>query len=97
MCTQVTKYGTSYESPVGLNQDIYYEMMYEFINLVKIKGLTTRQAQKLFIDCSDMVLDIKSNEEHPDIDYLKSIAKSLNKISNRGIDIFERCATTNRD
>ncbi len=96
MCTQVTKYGTSYESPIGLNQDLYYEMMYEFINLVKIKGLTTRQAQKLFIDCSDMVLDIKPNEEqHQNIDCLKSIAKSLDKISKIGIDVFERCSTTN--
>lgn len=31
--------------------------MYELINYTKEKGLTIRQAQKLFMDCSDMVLD----------------------------------------
>lgn len=56
---KTTKYGTSYETPIGLQEDNYYEMMYDLMNYVKEKGLTTRQAQKLFIDCSDMVLDEK--------------------------------------
>ena len=57
--TKTTKYGKAYEHPYGLTEDKYYELMYEFIDLAKVKGLTVRQAQKLFEDCSDMVLDIK--------------------------------------
>lgn len=34
--------------------------MYEFVDLAKVKGLTVSQAQKLFTDCSDMVLDVKT-------------------------------------
>lgn len=57
--TSVTKYGTSYEIPNGIKELNYYELMYQLIDLIKEKGLTTRQAQKLFIDCSDMLLDLK--------------------------------------
>lgn len=59
MITKTTKYGKGYETPVGLTEDKYYELMYEFIDLAKVKGLTVRQAQKLFTDCSDAILDTK--------------------------------------
>lgn len=59
MITKTTKYGKGYETPNGLTEDKYYELMYEFIDLAKVKGLTIRQVQKLFIDCSDVILDSK--------------------------------------
>lgn len=59
MITKTTKYGRGYEAPGGLAEDKYYELMYEFVDLAKVKGLTVRQAQKLFVDCSDIVLDSK--------------------------------------
>lgn len=77
MSTKTTKYGTSYESPTGLQEDNYYGMMYELIDYIKEKGLTTRQAQKLFIDCSDMVLDITIDEDKNNT----NIAKSLESIA----------------
>lgn len=95
MIIKTTKYGKGYDTPIGLEEDNYYEMMYDLIDYIKDKGLTVRQAQCLFIDCADMVLDTKPNEKHLDNDYLKSIAESLNKISNKGIDTFSRCTTTN--
>lgn len=95
MITKTTKYGKGYETPIGLTEDKYYELMYELIDLVKLKGLTVRQAQKLFVDCSDVILDIKLNEEHYDNAYLKSISESLNKIANQGIDTYSRCSSTN--
>ena len=58
MNTMTTKYGTTYNS-CGIREDIYYDMIYELINFTKEKGLTTRQAQKLFIDSADAVLDEK--------------------------------------
>lgn len=90
-----TKYGTSYEIPNGLQEENYYEMMYDLINYVKEKGLTPRQAQKLFIDCCDMVLDEKLQKEYSDANTLKSIAESLDKIARKGIDTFNPCMTTN--
>ena len=59
MITKTTKYGKGYEPPNGLTEDKYYELMYECVDFAKVKGLTIRQAQKLFIDCSDIVLDSK--------------------------------------
>lgn len=72
-----TKYGTSYEAPIGLQEENYYEMMYDLMNYVKEKGLTTRQAQKLFTDCSDMILDVKNNECQSNT----NIARSLELIA----------------
>ena len=95
MATKTTKYGTSYETPIGLLEENYYKMMYDLMNYVKEKGLTTRQAQKLFIDCTDMVLDEKLQKESSDTDTLKSIAKSLDKIAHKGIDTFNPCMSTN--
>lgn len=59
MITKTTKYGKGYETPTGLTEDKYYELMYEFIDLAKVKGLTIRQVQKLFIDCADAILSTK--------------------------------------
>lgn len=59
MNTQVTKYGNSYEHPEGINEEKYYDMLYEFVDLAKVKGLTVKQAQKLFNDCADIVLYTK--------------------------------------
>lgn len=54
----MSKYGKVYDEPYGLD-DNYYEIMQQFIELAKVKGLTVRQAQKLFIDCADAVLSTK--------------------------------------
>lgn len=59
MITEITKYGKGYETPQGLEENQYHELMYEFVDLAKVKGLTVRQAQKLFVDCSDAVLSTK--------------------------------------
>lgn len=61
MITKYTKFGVGYETPSGLSEDNYYQMIYEFIDLVRIKGLTIKQAQQLFIDCSDILLYTKLN------------------------------------
>lgn len=61
MTTQLTKYGTSYTIPIGLEEKDYYEIIYEVLDLVKTKGLTIKQAQKLFMDCSDAILYTKLN------------------------------------
>ncbi|MDE5539056.1 MAG: hypothetical protein K2J20_01045 [Bacilli bacterium] len=95
MATKQAKYGKAYDSPIGLQEDNYYEMMYELMEYVNRKGLTTRQAQHLFSDCFDMVLDVKPTNEPIGTDYLKSISDSLNKIASSGIDTFRRCSTTN--
>lgn len=90
MIIKTAKYGRGYETPQGISEDKYYEFMYEFIDLAKVKGLTIRQAQKLFVDCSDAVLDSKlydnkiSNNNSSEL-YLKSIVDSLNKIIDNGI------------
>lgn len=101
MATKTTKYGTSYETPIGLQEENYYEMMYDLMDYIKEKGLTTRQAQKLFIDCADMVLDINVNKTKENScssfqsDPLESIADSLSKIAYKGIDTFNPCISTN--
>lgn len=61
MATKHTKYGKAYDTPHGLQEDNYYEMMYDLMDYVNKKGLTTRQAQSLFTDCADMILDIQIN------------------------------------
>ena len=42
MITKTTKYGKGYEAPNWLTEDKYYELMYEFVDLAKVKGLTIR-------------------------------------------------------
>lgn len=46
MVTKTTKYGKGYETPQGLEEEQYYELLYEFVDLAKAKGLTVRHAQK---------------------------------------------------
>lgn len=55
----VTKAGNSYEVPKGINELKFYDLIYEFVDLAKVKGLTVRQAQYLFKTCSDYVLENK--------------------------------------
>lgn len=62
MATKHAKYGKAYDTPLGLQEDNYYEMMYDLMNYVNKKGLTTRQAQSLFTDCADMILDVKPTD-----------------------------------
>ena len=85
MATKHAKYGKTYNTPTGLQEDNYYEMMYDLMDYVNKKGLTSRQAQNLFTDCFDMVLDVKPTDEHAEINCLKSIAESLDKIANHGV------------
>ena len=60
--TRLTKYGSNYEVPFGLDENDYYDLMYDVIDWVKGKRLTVRQAQKLLKDCTDMLLDINIEE-----------------------------------
>ncbi len=94
MATKQAKYGKAYNTPIGLQEDSYYEMMYDLMDYVNRKCLTTRQAQHLFADCFDMVLDIKTNgeceKECTNENYLKSIADSLNIIKEQGLGIYNR-------
>lgn len=94
MATKHTKYGKAYNTPTGLQEDNYYEMMYDLMDYVNKKGLTTRQAQSLFTDCSDMVLDVAinlkediSDDNKSDIDKLLSelnqIRQSLDYLPDR--------------
>ena len=48
-----------YEIPVNMDDKVFYNLMYEFIDLAKVKGLTVRQAQHLFETCADYVLESK--------------------------------------
>lgn len=97
MTLATTKYGTVYEHPRGVEAEKYYELMYEFIDLAKSKGLTVRQAQKLFVDCSDMVLETHMYDNEDANNELKSIADSLSQIANTGIDIFSKAYSTKYD
>lgn len=54
-----TKAGNSYEVPKGIDELKFYDLIYEFVDLAKIKGLTIRQAQFLFKACGDYVLENK--------------------------------------
>lgn len=82
MATKHTKYGKGYETLNGLQEDNYYEMMYDLMNYVNKKGLTTRQAQSLFTDCFDMVLDVKpANNENGEISDVDKIVNEIDKLS----------------
>lgn len=82
MATKHAKYGKAYNTPTGLQENNYYKMMYDLMNYVNEKGLTPRQAQHLFADCYDMVLDIKptddGNDKIPDTD---KIVDEIDKLS----------------
>lgn len=82
MSAKQAKYGKSYDIPVGLQEDNYYEMMYDLMDYINKKGLTTRQAQHLFIDCSDMILDVKQTDDESDtMSDTDRIVNELDKIS----------------
>ena len=58
--TNVCDNGISY-IPHGINSDKFYSLVKEFVDLLRIKGLTVRQAQILFQVCSEYILDTKLN------------------------------------
>lgn len=61
--------------------------MYEFVGLVKTKGLTVKQDQKLFIDCADMILDTKINSNDNESDDIRSdIDRSCSELDK--LDIY---------
>lgn len=41
---------------------LFYNLIYEFVDLAKVKGLTVRQAQYLFETCKDYVLESKLSD-----------------------------------
>lgn len=57
--TKFTKAGNYYDIPKGIDTDVFYNIMYEIIDLITEKGLTIRQAQYLFRSCEDYVLENK--------------------------------------
>ena len=82
MATKHAKYGKAYNTPIGLQEDNYYEMMYDLMDYVNEKGLTVRQAQKLFTDCADMVLDARpTGDESNKISDTEKIVNELDKLS----------------
>lgn len=82
MTTKHSKYGKGYETPNGLQEDNYYEMMYDLMDYVNKKGLTTRQAQSLFTDCADMILDVKPTDNGNDkISDTDKIVNEIDKLS----------------
>lgn len=42
MITEITKYGKDYETPQGLEEKRYYELMYEFVDLAFLCSRTTQ-------------------------------------------------------
>lgn len=47
------------KSQKGIDDLKFYDLIYEFIDFAKTKGLTVRQAQYLFKACGDYVLENK--------------------------------------
>lgn len=91
---KITNYKTGYTAPNGLSEDDYCGLMNQLMEFVQSKGLTIRQAQKLFIDCSDIVLDIvlnanknKAEDNRSDVEKLISeldqIRQSLDYLPER--------------
>lgn len=54
----ITKYKL-YSAPFNLSQEIYFEMLLQLDDFIKEKGLTINQAQNLFSDCIEMLLQSK--------------------------------------
>lgn len=81
MATKHSKYGKSYDTPLGLQEDNYYEMMYDLMDYANRNGLTTRQAQKLFVDCADMILDCNISLEQK-ANKLSNIDRLINKLDD---------------
>lgn len=57
----ITDKGTKLKVPSGLSYMKYYNIVQEVLNLLKEKGLTIKQAQKVCIDTAEMLLDIDFN------------------------------------
>lgn len=57
--TMNTKARNCYEIPKTMDTEDFYRLIYEFVDLAKVKGLTVRQAQYLFEACEDYVLESK--------------------------------------
>lgn len=57
-----TKSGNCYKVPIGIDDMLFYNLIYEFVGLAKVKGLTVRQAQYLFEACKDYVLESKLSD-----------------------------------
>lgn len=57
-----TKAGNAYKIPNGIDDLEFYNLVYEFVDLVKEKGLTIRQAQYLFEACGDYILENKLSQ-----------------------------------
>ncbi len=73
---------SAYNTPTGLQEDNYYEMMYDLMDYVNKKGLTTRQAQSLFTDCADMILDVNLTDNGNDkISDTDKIVNEIDKLS----------------
>ena len=51
------KNGRVYEIPTGLEEDVFYGIMYDLMDYIKEKRLTIRQARILLRNCDDMLLD----------------------------------------
>lgn len=56
-----TQSGNCYEIPINMDDEQFYNLIYEFVDLAKVKGLTIRQAQLLFDACKDYVLESPLN------------------------------------
>lgn len=57
----VASTGKKYEVPEGMDVQKYYELMQGVCSLIKEKETTIKQAQKLCLDCSEMILEMKYN------------------------------------
>lgn len=55
--TIITEKGIGYDVPNGLDNEKYNQLIEEYIDFTKEKGLTIRQAQYVFEACKDYVLE----------------------------------------
>lgn len=56
---QNTLYTTVSNQHTGLSKERYCEITRNLIEVIKKNELTIRQAQKILIDCADLILNIK--------------------------------------
>ena len=56
---QNTLYTAVSNQHTGLSKEKYCEITHDLIEVIKKNGLTIRQAQKILIDCADLILNIK--------------------------------------
>ncbi len=65
-------------------------MMYDLIDYIKENELTTRQAQCLFTDCANIILDVKP-DINSDNDKISGIDRIINEIDNLSQTISGIC------